>query len=70
MPFTCLITSPPDRELLVAEIWDGNTQVAELNQEGAKLTLEVFDLSGTGRTVLALEEFLEAISIARNALNA
>jgi hypothetical protein len=36
------ISSPPDRERLVAEIFLGDEQWAELNQEGNKLSLEIY----------------------------
>jgi hypothetical protein len=36
------ISSPPDREKLVAEIFCGNEQWAELNQESNTLTLEIY----------------------------
>jgi hypothetical protein len=35
------ISSPPDRERLVAEIFLGDGQWAELNQDGNKLDLEI-----------------------------
>jgi hypothetical protein len=37
------ISSPPDRERLVAEIFLGNVQWAELNQEREDLELEFYD---------------------------
>lgn len=36
------ISSPPDREKLVAEIFFADQQWAELNQEGPELELEVY----------------------------
>ena len=36
------ISSPPDREKLVAEIFFGNIQWAELNQEGEILQMEFY----------------------------
>lgn len=36
------ISSPPDREKLVAEIFFGDTQWAELNQEGEALEVEFY----------------------------
>lgn len=36
------VSSPPDREKLVAEIFFGDDQFAELNQEGAELQLEIY----------------------------
>ena len=39
---TVEITSPPDREELVAEIWDENQMIAEINQESKILKLEFY----------------------------
>ena len=36
------ISSPPDREFLVAEIFVGNEQIAEINQESKKLEVEIY----------------------------
>ena len=36
------ISSPPDRERLVAEIFFGDEQWAELNQEGTELLFEFY----------------------------
>jgi hypothetical protein len=36
------ISSPPDRERLVADIFVGNVQWAELNQETGELTFEFY----------------------------
>jgi len=36
------IISPPDRDLLAAEIMLGDEQFAELNQEGGTLSLEIY----------------------------
>ncbi len=42
MNFSIEIASVPDREELVAELWYGNEQVAELSQEGGELTLHLY----------------------------
>ena len=36
------ISSPPDREHLVAEIFIGDVQWAEINQEGEELEVEIY----------------------------
>ncbi len=36
------ISSPPDREFLVAEIFVGNEQIAEINQENEKAEVEIY----------------------------
>ena len=40
--YEILITSPPDREELVAEIWYSNEMIAEINQEKEELELEFY----------------------------
>jgi hypothetical protein len=40
--FRICISSPPDREKLVAEIFFGDTQWAEINQEGDILEVEFY----------------------------
>lgn len=39
---TITIASVPDREELVAELWDADTQWGELSQEQGRLTLEIY----------------------------
>ncbi len=36
------ISSPPDRDFLVAEIFVGNEQIAEINQENEKAQVEIY----------------------------
>lgn len=40
--FTIDIASVPDRDELVAELWFGEQQVAELAQEGGRLLLQLY----------------------------
>lgn len=40
--FSIEISSVPDREYLVAEIWFNDTLVAEINQEKQELELEIY----------------------------
>ena len=37
-----LVTSPPDRNRLVAEIWHGETMLAEVDCEQGELTLMIY----------------------------
>ncbi|MBO2533953.1 MAG: hypothetical protein CW342_13955 [Thermoactinomycetaceae bacterium] len=41
-PWRICISSPPDREKLVAEIFYGDHQWAEVNQEGSVLQIEIY----------------------------
>ena len=60
--FEILITSPPDRKKLVAEIWHNDILVAEINQE--KENLEIgFYLNE--KIKFDLDEFLKAAENAK-----
>ncbi len=61
------ITSPPDRENLVAEIWLGNQMIAEINQENENLRLEIF-ADKNGMLELDYNEFYEALEKAKEKL--
>lgn len=63
---TIEITSPPDREELVAEIWDKDQMIAELNQESENLELEVY--SSENSVQLDYESFLNALIEAKEKL--
>ena len=60
------ITSPVDREELVAEIWDRDQMVAEVNQESESLELEVYCKENSVQ--LNYQSFLEALLEAREKL--
>jgi predicted RNA-binding protein len=61
------ITSPPDRENLVAEIWSGNRMIAEVNQESENLRLEIFAYEN-GKLELDYSDFYEALEKAKGKL--
>lgn len=61
------ITSPPDRENLVAEIWLGNQMIAEINQENENLRLEIF-ADENGKLELSYNDFYEALKKAKEKL--
>lgn len=65
--FKIQITSPPDREKLVAEIWQGDQLLAEINQENENLELEIYS-SSKGKWNLRYDEFLETLKRAREEL--
>ncbi len=65
--FEVLITSPPDREKLVAEIWQGKQMIAEINQENEKLELEIY-AGENRRLILNYDQFLEALKVAKEKL--
>ncbi|MBG6130182.1 hypothetical protein IWQ47_001735 [Aquimarina sp. EL_43] len=65
--YEILITSPPDREQLVAEIWQGDTMIAELNQENKeRLELEIY--SNEKKLSLNYNDFTEVLKIAKEKL--
>lgn len=67
-PFTIQLASVPDRELLVAEIWLGDTQVAEVSQESNAPVVEIFPHPRGGAWILPLVPFLSAVQEAAERL--
>lgn len=55
------MVGPPDREGLAPEIWFGTTQVAELNREKDKLTVEIYSRLNSQPWSLNLNEFLNSL---------
>jgi hypothetical protein len=63
-----LITSPPDRDTVVAEVYFGDAQFAELRVEGSSIVCEVY-ASRSGRPWrVGLRELREALSQAEKRL--
>ena len=63
--FIVEISSVPDRENLVAEIWYNETLVAEINQEKEQLEIELYQ---SERITFELEDFLEILITAKKEL--
>ncbi|AZA57265.1 hypothetical protein [Chryseobacterium shandongense] len=63
--FEILITDVPDRENLVAEVWYGETLIAEINQETKKLEIEFYL---NEKIAFDLNEFLTALENAKGLL--
>lgn len=63
--FEILITSPPDREKLVAEIWFEKNLIAEVNQENEILEIEIYP---TEKLVFPVKDFYLALGNAVNKL--
>lgn len=63
--FEILITDVPDRENLVAEVWYGETLIAEINQETKKLEIEFYL---NEKIAFDLNEFLTAVENAKGLL--
>lgn len=62
------ISSPPDREKLVAEILFDDEQWAELNQDGEHLQLELYPCPSAKYWQLDYEEAIAALLEARKRL--
>ncbi|MGF1670153.1 MAG: hypothetical protein ACFCU6_06875 [Balneolaceae bacterium] len=64
--FEILITSPPDREKLVAEIWHKDMHVAEINQEDENLEIQIY----VAEKILSLpfNDFFHALEVAKDKL--
>ena len=61
------IASSPDRENLVAEIWQGDEMIAEINQENENLELEIF-AGENGKLKLKYNDFVNALKRASEKL--
>jgi len=62
------ITSPPDRERVVVELWLDNTQLAEVSNEDGTFRVEVYTTPGTNKVAVSLDELGEALKRARENL--
>lgn len=56
--FKIEITSVPDRNNLVAEIWEEDVLIAEINQEGENLEIELYNEK---EQRFVLQDYLDAI---------
>lgn len=66
--FSSNLSSPPDREKLVAEVFFGQIQVAELNQEHERIGIEIYPHPDGQPWNFELAGFLMAVQNARTAL--
>jgi hypothetical protein len=57
-----IISSPPDRDAVVAELWQEDEQVAELRQDTSGLRLELYDSRSLSCRDLDYSEFMTALS--------
>jgi hypothetical protein len=66
--FRVCISSPPDREHLVAEIFLGDDQWAEINQENGCLEVEIYPKPNGQPWSLGLEDMLSITETAKEKL--
>jgi len=66
--FKIEITSPPDRDNLVAEIWFGDNHIAEINTECDGYEIELYKPVKTEYWTFVLDEFLEVLQEAKKRL--
>ena len=66
--FKISISSPPDRDCLVAEIFMDNNQWAEVNQESGELMLELYPRKDGQPWVFDFETALEVLQAAKKKL--
>ncbi len=63
--FEILISSPPDRNKLVAEIWFENRHIAEINHENDYLEIEIYP---SKMVKVCFEDFVKVLKIAKEKL--
>jgi hypothetical protein len=62
------ISSPPDRENLVAEIFFETEQVAEINQESGSLMIEIYPKRSGECWLFDLDDLTEVLNVAKHKL--
>jgi len=62
------LSSPPDRDKLVAEIFFGRHQWGELNQEGPELVVEIYPRSDRKPWSVSYEQIIYALEKAKKEL--
>jgi hypothetical protein len=66
--FRISISSPPDRESLVAEVFVGNEQLAEVNREHGTWSVELYPRASGEPWRLPFEETLQVFQEAKSRL--
>lgn len=66
--FRICISSPPDRQRLVAEIFFGSEQLAELNSESDILRLEIYPRQNGQPWQLMFQDVVDSLKQAKNRL--
>jgi hypothetical protein len=68
MNYAIQITRVPDREKLVAEIWQGEVLLAEINQEIEDLELQIYALDVSTGISVDYKQFMKVLDEAKNRL--
>lgn len=63
------ISSHPDRNFLVAEIFIGSEQIAEINREGKKVEIEIYSRKSGEAWKIDYEDLIDALQEARQKLS-
>jgi hypothetical protein len=63
------VASVPDRDELVAELWMGDRQVAELSQDGGKQLLQLYPPADGKWWEFELDEFVSRLGEMKQRLN-
>lgn len=66
--FEVAISSPPDREYLVAEVFFGSEQFAEINQETGLLVVEIYPRRNGKPWTLSFRDVIESFEEAQREL--
>jgi hypothetical protein len=69
VPLTIQIASLPDRDDVVAEIWAGKDQLAEVRAQGNAVRVILFPSPGEGSWDLSLDDLVESLRIANARLS-
>jgi hypothetical protein len=68
MSISILITSPPDREKVVAELWIEDVQIAEVSNEADELRVEFYSPPPPNQLSLSFDELMTALDKAKRNL--
>lgn len=68
MSINILITSPPDREKVVAELWVDDVQIAEVSNENDDLRVEFYSAPPPNQLSLSFLDLIEALEKAKRNL--
>lgn len=66
--FKIEITSPPDKNNIVAEIWISDNHICEVNKESGYYEIEIYSPMNRKFWTFTLDEFLEVLQEAKKRL--